>query len=83
MTPAAKTSTVAVVPATDRIQVILEVEAESDPIAGLAVGADGTSRAFLGWTALADAIAAALDADTDGRRSPPGESPLGLASEVP
>lgn len=54
-------------PAGDRIQVILEVEPTADPIAGVAVGADGTSRTFCGWTALADAVAAAVDGDEDGQ----------------
>jgi hypothetical protein len=53
-------------PAGDRIQVILEVEPKADPIAGVAVGADGTSRTFCGWTALADAVAAAVDGGEDG-----------------
>lgn len=47
--------------ACDRIQVVLEVEPTAVPIAGVAVGADGTSRTFCGWTALADAVAAAVD----------------------
>lgn len=50
----------------NRIQVILEVEPTADPIAGVAVGADGTSRTFCGWTALADAVAAAVAGDEDG-----------------
>jgi len=45
---------------------MLEVESAADPIAGVAVGVDGTSRTFCGWTALADAVAAALDGDDDG-----------------
>lgn len=56
-------------PAGDRIQVVIEVEPAADPITGVAVGADGTSRTFCGWTALADAVAAAVsddDGDEDG-----------------
>lgn len=49
--------------ASDPTRVILEVEHAADPIAGVAVRADGTSRSFRGWTALADAVAAALDED--------------------
>lgn len=52
--------------ATDRIRVILDVEPDADPITGVAMGSDGTSRAFCGWTALADAVAAALGGDEEG-----------------
>jgi len=45
--------------------VILYIEPKADPIAGVAVGADGTSRSFCGWTALADAVAAAQDGGED------------------
>jgi hypothetical protein len=54
-------------PAGDRIQVILEVEPTADPIAGVALGPNGTSRTFCGWTALADAVAAAVDGDEEGQ----------------
>lgn len=49
--------------ARDPIQVILEIEPQSDPIAGTAIGPDGTTRSFRGWTSLADAVAAAVDGD--------------------
>ncbi len=39
----------------------LEVEPTAQPIAGVVLGADGTSRSFCGWTSLADAVAAAVD----------------------
>jgi hypothetical protein len=56
--------------ADDRVQVILEVEATADPIAGVAVGPDGASRSFRGWTALADAVAAAVaGSDGEGQRA--------------
>ncbi len=51
--------------ATDRIRVTLDVEPDADPITGVAVGADGTPRSFCGWTALADAVAAALGGDEE------------------
>lgn len=54
----------------DPIRVILEVEAATDPIAGVAVGADGRPRPFCGWTSLADAVAAALGDDEDGPAVP-------------
>jgi len=46
--------------------VILDIEPTADPITGVAVGAEGTTRAFCGWTALADAVAAAVDGGEDG-----------------
>jgi hypothetical protein len=49
-----------------RIRVTLDIEPEADPIAGVAVGVDGRSRSFCGWTALADAVAAAVEGDEDG-----------------
>jgi hypothetical protein len=52
--------------APDPIQVILEIEPETDPIAGVAVGPNETSRSFCGWTSLADAVAAVVDGDEHG-----------------
>jgi len=49
--------------ARDPIQVILHIEPKTDPIAGVAVGPNETSRSFCGWTSLADAVAAAVDGD--------------------
>jgi hypothetical protein len=52
--------------APDPIQVILQIEPNADPIAGVAAGPDGTTRRFCGWTSLADAVAAAVDGDEHG-----------------
>jgi hypothetical protein len=52
--------------ARDPIQVILEIEPKTDPIAGTALGPGGTTRSFCGWTSLADAVAAAIDGDEHG-----------------
>lgn len=49
--------------ARDPIQVILQIEPKTDPIAGVALGPDGTTRRFRGWTSLADVVAAAVDGD--------------------
>jgi len=47
----------------DPTQVTLEIEPQTDPIAGTAIGPGGTTRIFRGWTSLADAVAAAVDGD--------------------
>lgn len=45
--------------ATDRIRVILGVKPDADPITGVAMGSDGASRVFCGWTDLTDIAGAA------------------------
>lgn len=50
-------------PDRDHIRVILDIDPSAAPITGVAEGADGMSRTFRGWTALADAVAAALGGD--------------------
>ena len=49
-----------------RIRVILDVEPDADAITGVAMVSNGPSRAFCGWTPLADAVAAALGSIEEG-----------------
>jgi hypothetical protein len=49
----------------ERLRIVLDIEAEAQPITGVLSAPDGSNRAFCGWTGLAAAIEWAVEPDPE------------------
>ncbi len=56
----------------DQIQIVLEIERGSVPLAGWVKGSQGEARNFIGWTGLAATLSIVLD-EAELRASPQRE----------